>query len=537
MVPNPTRFRHILLILLLLMLMVALPLSASAATPGTITASADHVDEGNYISLSTNMTGTVTWTSSNSSLATVSSNGLVYGKQAGQVTITASCPGYTDASITLWVAVPDGVYYLKNASSGLCMETVVDTAYVYTQNTGSATWVSQLWKISHVSNGNYIIRPFGDTSLAMTVGDSGYVTVEKDTSASAGIYWQISRNAFGYAFKHGGSNAKTAMPTVNGPTCVPVYPSSWTSSLTCHWELEKIQGVFIRDTATLKTVNSATAKTVESGYSYTLEDLNLQCEYYGNITGGQSWTSSSGNVASVNSSGTVTGIADGEAIITLSASVSGVSYTQQYKVIVTAPHTHSYSSQGLPNTLHPHTVRYTCECGDYYESFPLNNTCSTCLSNAVTDTTIVTEVIVFGYVGANSDPAYIVPIFTTVDCTVEYTCTYSYPLSMLYNYPPFASFSSSVVSSYAFSGDAGTGFPGLICTASQSVNYYSESNALIGTQAMQWSVSGTGNSHPVNPSTVYTLPTKPAYATTSVVFSISGTYPKAETVVLTAVFP
>lgn len=90
MVPTPTRFRHILLILLLLMLMVALPLSASAATPGTITASADHVDEGNYISLSTNMTGTVTWTSSNSSLATVSSNGLVYGKQAGQVTITAT---------------------------------------------------------------------------------------------------------------------------------------------------------------------------------------------------------------------------------------------------------------------------------------------------------------------------------------------------------------------------------------------------------------------------------------------------------------
>ena len=330
MVPKPTRFRHILLILLLLMLVAALPLSASAATTGTVTASASHVDEGHMLQLSTNMSGNVTWTSSSTATATVSSSGVVTGIKAGQVTVTASCPGYTDASITLWVTVPDGVYYLKNASSGLCMETVVDTAYVYTQNTSSTTRVSQLWKITHVSNGNYIIRPLGDTSLAMTTGQTGYVTVEKDAGASAGIYWQISHNAFGYAFKHGGSNAKTAMPTVNGPTGVPVYPSSWTSSLTCHWELEKIQGVFLRDTATMKTINSSTVKTVElDDGSLTLADLGLSWEYYGSLTG-FSWTSSDESVATVSASGTVTYDGPGKSDITIYAYLSGTQYSASF---------------------------------------------------------------------------------------------------------------------------------------------------------------------------------------------------------------
>lgn len=337
MVLNPARFRHILLILLLLMLMVALPLSASAATTGTITASADHVDEGDYIRLSTNMTGTVTWTSSNSSLATVSSNGLVYGKKAGQVTITASCPGYTDASITLWVAVPDGVYYLKNASSGLCMETVMETAYVYTQSTSSTGRISQLWKISYASNGNYIIRPLGDFSLAMTVGHSGLVTVEKSATAYSGIYWQIVHNAFGYAFKLGGSNANTAMPTVNGPTGVPVHPSDWTSSLTCHWELEEIYGVFLRDTNTQKVLTSSVVKSVElDDAPVTLSDLGLSLEYYGNLTT-RLWNSTKSAVTTVNLDGSLNLINGGNTTITLTAALHGNAYTASYDLIVMVP--------------------------------------------------------------------------------------------------------------------------------------------------------------------------------------------------------
>lgn len=334
MVPNPTRFRHTLLLFLLLLLLAALAMTASAAETGTISASRTHLEEGGMLQLSTNMSGTVTWTSGSSATATVSSTGLVTGITAGQVTITASCPGYTDASITLWVTVPEGVYYLKNASSGLCMETVVDTAYFYTQNTNSTARVSQLWKISYVSNGNYIIRPLGDTSLAMTVGDMGYVSVQKDALVSAGIYWQITHNAFGYAFKHGGSNAKTAMPTVNGPTGVPVYPSSWTSSLTCHWELEEIQGVFLRDTATQRIIPSSTVRALDQITDLiTFNDLGLDWEYYGTLSG-YSWNPDTPSIATITNNNSISAVAYGKATITLTAIINGVVHTQDFVLCV-----------------------------------------------------------------------------------------------------------------------------------------------------------------------------------------------------------
>lgn len=197
-----------LLILSLILLVMVLPLTANAATTGTITASANHVDEGSTISLTTNMTGTVTWTSSSTSIATVSSTGKVTGKLAGQVTITASCSGYTDASITIWVTVPDGLYYIKNASSSLCLQNSSTGTALYTKNTGSTTRIPQLWKITYISSGYYAVRPMQDTSKAIKIDSSNYV-VSSDTSATdsslASTYrWMIKRNSFGYYFQQAG---------------------------------------------------------------------------------------------------------------------------------------------------------------------------------------------------------------------------------------------------------------------------------------------------------------------------------------------
>ena len=61
----------------------------------TYTGSELSVDEGSTLQLTTGMTGTVTWTSSDTSRATVSSSGLVTGVKAGEVTITAACGGIT----------------------------------------------------------------------------------------------------------------------------------------------------------------------------------------------------------------------------------------------------------------------------------------------------------------------------------------------------------------------------------------------------------------------------------------------------------
>lgn len=327
-------------IIILILLLAVLPISASAASKGLITAPANHVDEGATLQLSTNMSGVVTWTSSNTSVATISSSGRVTGKLAGQVTITATCSGYTTANYTVYVTVPDGLYYFKNASSGLCMQTTADTTYVYTQDSTSDGRIPQLWKVTHISNGNYVIRPIRDLSVALTVNASGFLAVAdapaNDSSVPASMYWRIIKNGFGYAIKLNGYDSQTAMPTTNGVPGVPVHPSNWTSSLTCHWDLVNTAGVFIRDSSTLEVVTTQTARSVDRFSNATLSSLGLTYDFAGNISG-LTWSSNNYNVASIDPSGTITSKEIGTATITATITVNGVSYSSSYKLYVVLP--------------------------------------------------------------------------------------------------------------------------------------------------------------------------------------------------------
>lgn len=72
-----------LLVPILVIVALSLPVSATELETGTITASSDTLYEGRSLSLSTNMSGTVTWSSSSIGVATVSSSGIVKGVNAG----------------------------------------------------------------------------------------------------------------------------------------------------------------------------------------------------------------------------------------------------------------------------------------------------------------------------------------------------------------------------------------------------------------------------------------------------------------------
>lgn len=320
-------------IIILILLLAVLPISASAASKGLITAPANHVDEGATLQLSTNMSGVVTWTSSNTSVATVSSSGRVTGKLAGQVTITATCNGYTTANYTIYVTVPDGLYYFKNASSSLCMQTTADTTYVYTQDTSNDGRIPQLWKVTHISNGNYVIRPIRDLSVALTVNASGYLAVAdapaNDSSVPASMYWRINKNGFGYALKLNGYDSQTAMPTTNGVPGVPVHPSNWTSSLTCHWNMVKTGGVFIRNVDTLETTTTSTSKTISHSNTFSLSELGFAIDTYGSMSNLQ-WSSTNTNVATINLSGDITTKIQGTTIITATATINGINYISKY---------------------------------------------------------------------------------------------------------------------------------------------------------------------------------------------------------------
>ena len=506
----------------------------SYVLPGSITAATNAVNEGGTLQLTAHMNGTVTWTSSDTTRATVSNAGLVRAKKAGQVIVTATCDDYAPATFTLWVTVANGVYYIKNASSGLCLQGTVGRLHINSQKTSQDTRLNQLWKITYLQNGQYVIRPMQNLSKALAVDSGGYVTAADaavtDTAVTSAFRWAISYNTNGYAIQQNGSSSKTVTPVVSGMPDSSVYAGTWDSSLTYHWLFEKVNGVFLRNTSTLQNVTSDTTRFIEVGDVASLANLRFVYDCAGSVAT-LSWSSSNSAVAAVNSAGTVTAKAVGETLIILSATIGDIVYTQEYTLCVREEHVHNYEITMSSTSSHPHTTTYSCTCGDTIKRYSLKNSCATCTSNAVELTSSITKPIVFAYL---FDDTLGAPVYVTVDCTVEYMNYYSYPSSFPYEYPPFASFASAVTSYYSCNAE---GFPGLTCDASLSVEYYSSSDALLGTQSMSWSHTGTGNTYPTMLSTVYTLNSKPAYASTYVIFDVWGSYPSMAQIEIIASFP
>lgn len=111
------------------------------------------LEEGKTLQLNTGITGAVTWSTSDTSRASVSSTGLVTGIRAGEVTITATFGSNETTSFPVYVTVPSGVYYIKNASSGLCLQGTVGQIHINSQKASQDTRIDQLWKITYWQNG------------------------------------------------------------------------------------------------------------------------------------------------------------------------------------------------------------------------------------------------------------------------------------------------------------------------------------------------------------------------------------------------
>ncbi len=282
--------------------------------------------------------GEITWESSAPDVATVSGSGVVTALNAGETIITASGVDVDgnprSDTCTIYVKIPDGVYYIKNSASGLCLYNKINgNAYLHSQNTDASDMLYQLWEISYVSAGNYVIRPLRDLSVALTVGNNGYVTVAdaavNNMSVAAGFQWKIIHNSFGYAFMLGGEQSKTITPIAGSL----VHSDSWTAYPTSHWELESADGVFLRDTDTLQVITASTERYAELGQPYTLADLGLSLEYYGNRMA-YSWTSSNTTISTVDNNGKSTAINRGETVIKITMTIDAKTYTSQFSLSV-----------------------------------------------------------------------------------------------------------------------------------------------------------------------------------------------------------
>ena len=290
-----------------------------AAISGTAT-----VCSGNTTTL-TDATGSGTWSSSNTSIATVSSGGVVGGVAAGSATIsytvTSTC-GSRSATLAMTVSSAPAVPAISGASS-LC----TGTSTTLTDGASGGTWTSSPTSVATVNaSGTVYGVTAGTANITYSVTNTcGTTTVTQSLTvnslASAGTITGTPSTCTGstatltdgttggtWASSNSAIASVSASGVVTGITAGTV-TITYTVTSTC--------GTAIATQAF--TVNAAPAAgsitgvaSVCSGSSITLTDA----------ASGGTWSSSAGTIASVSASGLVTGVSAGSAIISYTVTTS-----------------------------------------------------------------------------------------------------------------------------------------------------------------------------------------------------------------------
>lgn len=346
------------------------PISAYLTEGGTLQLSAQTNPAG----------GTVTWTSSDTKLATVSSSGLVTGLRAGYPMITAHYTDpagntYTD-TCQIYLILKDGVYYIRNAYSN---------RYLHAANGGIANGTNvyqdllyntdpqklfQLWKIKYLDAGQYSVRPMHKLNMGLCatdgnadirgIGTSDTYSGVDGNARWAIVYRKITDNTYGYVFENSASSGKAlTLTSASLNAGVNVNLQRYQSGNTLQfWNLSRLisppEGLMLYHASGGNASN--TTKWIAPNYAKSLSSLNLAVAVYSGDTISQSVTWSSGNefIARVNSStGTVTSVSPGTTIISATADINGRTYTKSYTVKV------SDLADGIYFIANKKTQRYT----------------------------------------------------------------------------------------------------------------------------------------------------------------------------------
>jgi len=270
-------------------------------------------------------TGTITWTSSDTSIATVNANGVVTGKAGGIVTITATNSTLKD---TCQITVRDVDIALTSATLNKG-ETKTLGLTVYAPS-GTITWTSSNTNVATVNASGVVTGKSGGTvtitakhaatglsdTCTINVKDINIVESIKIINKGDKITLTLSN------YKPSGTitwiSSNTSIATVSS-TGVVTAQLGGTVTITA-----KHAGSGLSDTCTINIYELDITKTsidINKGKTTTLTLGNYTPD--GTIT----WTSSNTNVATVNSSGVVTGKAGGTATITAKHAATGLSDT------------------------------------------------------------------------------------------------------------------------------------------------------------------------------------------------------------------
>ncbi len=315
------------------------------------------------------MTGqTITWTSSNSGVATVNASGLVSAVGAGSATITASTGGKSGtASVTVTTVAPvvASVTVSPSSVSNSVGQTAQLTAAAKDGSGNTMTGQSITWSSSNSSvatvNGSGLVSSVGVGTATITATSSGKSGTASVTVAAAapvvgsvtvtpaaltGTVGQTGQLTAVVTDANGNTmtgqtitwtSSKTSVATVNGSGLVTAV-SAGTATITASTS-GKSGTASVTVAAAAPVVASVTVapSSVSNSVGQTAQLSAVVKDGSGNTMTGQSitWSSSNSSVATVNTSGVVTSVAAGTATIT--ASSSGKSGTVSVTVAAAAP--------------------------------------------------------------------------------------------------------------------------------------------------------------------------------------------------------
>ena len=289
---------------------------------------------------------TISWSSSNTSVAAVTPDGTITAKAKGTTTITATTVNDKTATCTVTVSEkiqPTGVSLNKSSASLKVGESTTLTATVSPSNAydKTVTWSTGNSSVATVSNGTVtaksagtatitaktvngktatctvtvsnVIQPTGITlstnSISMLVGESKDIrcTVSPSTATDKSVSWSSSNTSVATVAYN--SSVCTVKAKAVGSTTITARTSNGKTA-TCTVTVTAViqpTGVSINKSSVSLKVGESTSLTA------TVSPSNATNK---NVT----WSSSNTSVATVNSSGIVAAVSKGKTTITVSTS-------------------------------------------------------------------------------------------------------------------------------------------------------------------------------------------------------------------------
>ena len=301
-----------------------------AVTKVTLNKTSANVNVGSSVTLTatvspSNATNkTVTWTTSDSKIATVS-GGKVTGKKAGKVTITAKAGGKSaKATITVKTVAVTGISLNKTKATINKGASMTLTATVSPSNATNktVTWTTSDSKIATVSGGKVTGKKAGKVTITAKAGGktaTATITVKVPVSS-------VTLNKTSASTIIGGSVTLTATVAPSDATSKTV---TWTTSDSkiATVSAGKVTGVKAGKTTITATAGGKTATATITVYAKpslsvgatTIMDEHSTTATAKNIKGTITYTSSDTSIFKVNSSGKITGKKPGSATLTVTA--------------------------------------------------------------------------------------------------------------------------------------------------------------------------------------------------------------------------